>query len=237
MSKVRLNFGLVMVVALAAVPAAQGGIVDSAAEYQLENSSTANAKDPGDRLRVGLPDNGYDDQIVWLFELEDMDSATAADVSLAYKREVSISPNGVQPTVALYVSNLTRGTAEATTTDYITPGDDPTPPGGWTLLQLDFATQSTTEATNIGLNTTGRATLLGVLNNIYTSGYSGGEYIAIAAVADTNGISGVDEGSDRYEFKDGAFSGAHYQLEVVPEPATMSLLAIGGLAGLLRRKR
>ena len=84
---------------------------------------------------------------------------------------------------------------------------------------------------------TGNGNLLTFLRDVYDSGAQGSDYAIVRLNFDSAPAASPRE---RYEVASADFAGGSYAptitLEVIPEPATLSLLALGGLAMVWRRR-
>lgn len=212
------------VVVAMAHTASAATIIDSSTNYQVEASSV-DAKSSSQDVQVGTFN---DSSGLWTFELPvfDINTATDADITLAYQREVNIEP---PQSVTLFVNNSLRATDSATTADYIAATTDPAP-AGWTLIQEDFVIGNSSTNRNVSLSSTGKSNLLNFLQTNYTAG----EFLVIGAAFDLNGNPAGT--FDRFEFQPGAFSGGVNQLALIPEPAVASLVVMGMIPLLSRRR-
>lgn len=176
---------------------------------------------------------------VWTFQLASLPNPTIidADISLGFRRDNGLGGKDVLG--SLFVRDTLGSDNSITTSDHIAAGDNLSP-SGWTLIQSDFVTNSTSDGQNVSLSSTGKTNLVNFLNTTYTAG----EYLVASVAFEFNGVPEGDlNGAARYEFTldTDRFSEVtpHYQLSVtqIPEPSALALLGIAFTVAIYRRRR
>ena len=163
--------------------------------------------------------------------------------------ELQVSPNKKDNSpnfhLDLYGLNVATDNISVTTAAYYEDDADPNN----TLLQDAFINPDTNAFTNARLRTDddGDSALLDWLNAMYADGANAGKYVYLRLNPDLTSVPQGDEQTGEYAIRtknedtgsNPPFMGIIYSAEAVaiPEPASIMLLAVGGIATLLRRRR
>jgi hypothetical protein len=180
-----------------------------------------------------------------VYALPDLTGKTtieSADLMIEMRAEKLDDTN--DPPTATGAVFVRTSTGAPTSSDFIAPTDfDGTnTPAGWTLLQLDLFTPGMASGTDVSLSTAGQDALKSFLQGYYTGTPAGGDYLIANFAMDLNSDT-LDTGADvqdKYNVnvtndRDGE-TFFPLTINAVPEPATMALMGLGGLAFLRRRR-
>ena len=226
--------------ASAAKIAVSSGLADGNIYYRASVPDYGNTSgDSGDLLvGVGFPDGGIQQRVgIYVFKLPSLsagETVTGASFQ-AYLSEVQT--NLASFNVDMYVTRVGSGTTYDYATDF---GDGPTPaPVLGTLIQNDFVTPTTPKDALVNTSAAGNTALLNYLN--LPGNYVGGSYLFVRLNGDYSNLQNQEWANFMTADKGSQAGSAGLMptltLTTVPEPASLALLGLSGLAMLRRRRQ